>query len=364
MSGNEERNGTEVGLGRLLREAGPRPAIPPEDLELVRDSAREAWRELVATRGGARPESVRRGERAGRSRLGRYLALAAGLLLVVSAAWWLWSGRAPEPPSVVATVELVTGHVEVHDADEGARATPAADSELFVGAVVETVGGATGEPSRIALALGTGAKVRVDEGTVVWLLADGRLRLERGAVYVDTEPYGRSGMTAGGRVEIVTPRGTVTDIGTRFEVRLGGDDAASLRVRVRDGSALFDRDGEAIEVSAGEQIDLREDGTLERIVLDALDPGWAWVLEAAPALEIEGRSLRDYLQWIARETGREIRFANAGLAAAAGEIRLFGSIAGLTPEESLEVVLPGSGLDWAVEDGAMLILDAAPAQNS
>ena len=61
---------------------------------------------------------------------------------------------------------------------------------------------------------------------------------------------------------------------------------------------------------------------------------------AAP-LEIDGRTLAEFLRWYSRETGRPVTIS-AGLASLEDirpeEIRLSGSILGLTPDEALVAV--------------------------
>ena len=83
---------------------------------------------------------------------------------------------------------------------------------------------------------------------------------------------------------------------------------------------------------------------------------WLWILEAAPPIEIEGRSLASYLEWVARETGWRIRYADRDLERSAETILLHGTIEGLRPDESLGVILEGSGLYHLTEDGAVLIV--------
>jgi hypothetical protein len=79
------------------------------------------------------------------------------------------------------------------------------------------------------------------------------------------------------------------------------------------------------------------------------------VLAAAPGLEIEGQTLRSYLDWVARETGWTVSFTDESLERSAATIILYGTIEGLNPEESLSVILPGSGLDYRVENGSLAI---------
>jgi hypothetical protein len=81
---------------------------------------------------------------------------------------------------------------------------------------------------------------------------------------------------------------------------------------------------------------------------------WEWVQRAAAPMAIEGATLTAFLDWAARETGRPWRFA-PGVPPSAGAMVLHGTIAGLTPEEALSVVLPGCRLRHRVADGAWWI---------
>ena len=85
-------------------------------------------------------------------------------------------------------------------------------------------------------------------------------------------------------------------------------------------------------------------------------PEWLWILEAAPALDIEGRSLASFLDWVSRETGWQVRYADEEIARSAQTISLHGTIEGLRPDESLGMILQGSGLDYRKDDGAVVVV--------
>ena len=57
-------------------------------------------------------------------------------------------------------------------------------------------------------------------------------------------------------------------------------------------------------------------------------------------MELEGRSLREFLDWMVRERGLRLQFTSPDLAGAASEISLNGSIDGMTLDQALESVLP------------------------
>lgn len=214
----------------------------------------------------------------------RLWLLAASLLIVLGLGWWLW----PTAPALET------------------RAVPKAFPSF-----------------------------RLDADSRVLRTSESEIRLERGAVYVDSRM---------GTVVVHTPFGTVREIGTRFEVRLL---ESALRVRVREGAVL----AESHRVEAGTELVLREDGSVTRNRIAGWGPEWSWVLKAAPPLQIEGLTLKDFLDRVSRETGWTVRYEDPK----AGEIVLHGDVGDLAPDQALEVVLPGTGLEHQVVDGVLIL---------
>ena len=323
----------EAGIRDLIKGAGPRPVVPSEDLAKLRNVAKEKWLEM------ARMERER-------SRFGRnttLLALAASILLAVALGWWLmpeWAEWSRPAPDLVANVELVRGEVLV----DGTGV--ALGSGLAAGAVLET----GREASGAALRLVVGHSVRLDRGTRVRLTSDSSFELERGAVYVD------SFLAADGvGVEISTSYGLVKDIGTQFEVRIGGNASTDLTVRVREGDVLFERGDVTHAARAGEELTLRRDSdVVETAPIERHGGAWDWVERVTPPMDIEGAPIASYLEWVSRETGRELRYSEEALAKSAATETLSGSIEGFTPEQSLSI-LAGSGFGYQVDTGLLLI---------
>ncbi len=344
MEANDERQVRE-----LLAAAGPRPTVGSDDLAAIKAAARAEWLELVAAQ---RRLPERRTPSSQRLRLG--LALAASVMAALFLGWWWTKREAPGVMETVASVERVTGAVHVRGGRPEAEAMRVG-TRLPVGALLET-SDRIGQPAaRLALRLSGGSSLRLDSGTRVRLVSSERLELERGALYLDSGADGAP-------VEIDTPFGTVRDIGTQFEVRLseGGE---VVRLRVREGKVALEASRGSHAAAGGEELSLRRDGSLSRGTVPSHGTQWDWVLAAAPSFEIEGRSLAAFLEWVGRETGRRVRYESPALEASAATIRLHGTIAELTPEESVSVVLPGSGLAYRLEDGTLLVTRPA-AQNS
>ena len=91
---------------------------------------------------------------------------------------------------------------------------------------------------------------------------------------------------------------------------------SAVRVRVREGAVLV----ESHRVEAGMELTLRSDGSLDRQKVASHGPAWSWVLKAAPPLAIEGLTVEEFLNRVARETGWQIRYADPEIAESAGTI--------------------------------------------
>lgn len=322
---NEERIPHNDEIRQLLVEAGPPMELPADDLDAIRRAARREWKGQSVT-----PIFEGRSSRT-------FLAMAASLVLLLTAVWLYRSDLLPFGSATVATVELLRG-------DAGTDAQFGVGDEVAAGTELTTVG--TAESTlRMALRMSSGHSVRLDADSTIHIASATRLELVHGAVYVDS---GAQGAAAG--LEIVTPMGTVREVGTQYEVRVN----SALRVRVREGSVSLSHSGQTFSASRGEQLTVDRRG-VDRSAVVVTGPDWTWVLDTAPSFDIEGSSLEAYLEWISRETGWQVRYDDASLESKASEIA-YGSIENLTPEQSLSAVLPSYGLGHRLEDGTLVVM--------
>ena len=318
----------------LLQGAGPREPMPEEDRIAIEAAARSAWREMV---GEGEPRTSRRPRRYG------VWALAASILLVVATATWFLANLAPTSGATIATVEYFGAPLSV-DGKPLRVGDP-----IAAGTTLATRGGNGYAPS-LTLKLSDGQSLRLDAASRVTLESATRIELQQGAVYVDSGPSVREDAS----VEIVTSLGVVRDIGTQFEVRLDGA-LEEMSVRVREGRILLRLNGDTHSADAGEELVVAADHAVERSSVPISGPEWEWVVAAAPTIDIEGRSLGEFLDWVSRETGWRVRYLDPGLEASARAIELHGVIDGLRPDEALGVILEGSGLAYTADDGAVVI---------
>lgn len=319
-------------LARLIRLGGPRQEAPDDRRARVRARVHGLW------------SATARRDRRRRLVLAVLSPLAAALILAVGAGLWLRQ-RGPVGGSPVATVERADGRVRLPD---GRDATPG--RTLAAGARLTT-----GLEGRAALRLVDGPAVRLDVASDLHLISAHLLELRHGAIYVDSGARPSGGSTP---VEIRTHLARVRDVGTQFEVRLAGD---RLRVSVREGVAVVRRGRRTYDVPAGKSLRLSRGGEAETGSLTLQPADWDWVLAVAPAFELEGRTLREYLDWLSRETGWVVRFSDPAVGANAAAVTLHGSTSGLRPDRTPEAVLPPCGLRHRLEDGT-LILERASGQ--
>ena len=340
MTDREDRGNDAIGrpdqggdaIERLLRAAGPRPAVPEERAERVRSAVHAHWRRSVRGR-----------------KLVRRVAWAA-VPLAAAAAWvvlvspdlspWIPVERWLRMPAAT----LVRADGSVLRPDGGGVAV---GSELAAGTALETAA-----DGRVALRLGANASVRIDTSTRLRVVSRGELFLDHGAVYVDT------GDRSGNRtpVSVRTPLGFVRDIGTQYLVRSGG---GAVKVSVREGMARFESGDRSHDAVAGVRLTVREDGGVREEQVPSFGPEWDWVLDVAPPYALEGSLLHDYLAWIEKETGLRVEYRDRSIASDATIVVLHGSIEGLRPDETLGVVLPTCGLRHTIE-GATAYIERAP----
>jgi hypothetical protein len=333
-------------VAALLRDAGRREAVPAADLAAIREAFRAEWEQALAARRRRRLDLLGVWLRPAGGPRFALLAATSALLALLSLGIW-WSSRRPDAPEVLALVETLAGSATV----SGASAPLALREGMAIeqGAWIETPGlGGSAPASRVGLRLAA-ASLRIDAGSRVRLRRRDVVELASGAVYVDSEQLAR-------QVEVRTPRATVRDIGTQFEVRLLRDGAGGLRVRVRRGEVAVVQTGRTHGVVAGEELELDAAGAAFRAAVPRYGSEWSWVLGVAPPFELEGRSTRDLLDWIARETGWEVRYADAATEAAAA-VPFVGAEAATvrTPGEVALRWLEAAGLAARLDDGSLLV---------
>lgn len=309
----------------LIRSAGRRVEPPPDAYQSVFVAAHAAFLEKSARR---------------RGRVRGLWASAAAAIVCAVAVLVLWSPPAARQTEL-ARVERILGDVEVATGDAW---RPAAEAGLGLVAGTRI---RTRNSARTALALAGGESLRLDSDTEVMLDAPGRLYLRHGTIYVDS-----GARPADARVEVVTPGGTARDLGTQFELHVV---ATALRLRVREGTVTIDRGGSTLIGKAGEELSIDGLGGVLRAPISPSDPAWQWAETIAQMPDIDGRPAAALISWVARETGRHLRYESPLVEQRAESVILHGEVRHLAPFEALEAMLATTDLTFELRGDTMEI---------
>jgi ferric-dicitrate binding protein FerR (iron transport regulator) len=323
----------EETTARLLRVGGMRADVPPDQETRVKRAFLNECREV------ARVRVVRR-------RMAAVAAvLSAAAVAVVAVRLGSPPEMAPAGDTRVASVERLEGSGGRLRTRSDSTPTPIGLADAVrIGERIET-----DATSRIGLRLSAGVSVRLDHGSKARFVSATGIELDAGALYVDSGPESPD-------LEVHTSFGVVRDIGTQFEIRL---DAASLRVRVRSGVVEVHRGAEIQSARPGTELMVGNGRVISRTV-EPYGREWAWTAGVGPLFEIEGRPLAAFLDYLCREEGWTLVYADTTLARGASGIILHGSTEGLSPSDALAVVLATAGLTHRITDGELLVSRIAP----
>ena len=282
----------------------------------------------------------------------RWVALAAAAVLAFAIALTVVNQRrdrgASPPAAPIASMLFVTNEV-VFQFDGQARAGRVGEG-LMPGTRITTHGG------HAAMVLANGIELRLDSNTELTLDTEGSMSLARGALYLDSSRRTRPPET----VAIAARGSVIRNIGTRYEVRLSDQE---LRVRVRDGRVAVSSAFGMREADPGGQLRVTSTAILSgRASTSGAD--WDWIVRATRPPQLEGRPLPEFLEWAAREGGRQIRFADPAVERANAATIVYGAIENLTVDEALDVVLPSCGLARRTDGDVITIVAADDARGA
>jgi ferric-dicitrate binding protein FerR (iron transport regulator) len=201
-------------------------------------------------------------------------------------------------------------------------------------------------PGAILIDFAHGGTLRIETGSDLSITASAQLSLERGLIYVDVPPG------ASGPIRVDTRAGQIEHIGTEFEVL--SDDRA-VRIRVREGRIRLVGSRAALVASAGTELVAVEGEPVTEGPVATYGRDWLWIAALAPDYAIEGRPLSEFLQWVGRETGRRLEFADEHARRLAEQTILHGSVRGQRPMDALANVLATTSLAFELRGDSIVL---------
>jgi len=322
---------TDDAVATLLGQAAPRPAPPAEDQQQVRAAVRAEW--LVAT-----------GQRKSRRRV-MHFAIAATVLLAV--ALGVNQLRVDEAmPVQVAAISKSYGSIYLLGEQSELQKLP----NLAVISAGQTI--VTGSDAGIGLDWGGGGSLRIDADTRIEFVSTDTVFLRSGRIYFDSQVAAITG--SGDRVstlQIETDHGRVRHLGTQYMTYV---DEHGLSVSVREGEVAIDGDYYDQTAVAGQRLTLSGSSRPNVVNIKGYGDAWQWIESTAPATQLDGKSAREFLHWVSRETGLQLEFESEAAKQLANATMLRGTVA-TEPTNALRVWMMGVDLDWRVQGGVIYV---------
>jgi hypothetical protein len=307
----------EERVAKWLRTASARPMPAPAARARAKAVATERWKHRIQAGKPAFPRGLQ-------------IAGLAALLVLAAIGSLVWLPGTEGPPLALAfgEVEHLQGSVRMIRAGEP-------DVVLAGGAPVATGAVVTTEDGRLAISVPNGLSLRLDRYSQLRIDGAEQVTLIAGSAYVDT---GR--VNGSRRLRMTAPVGTIEHVGTQYQVTILGD--ATL-IAVREGMLRLQRAGadlqdESYLIPQGRLLELSPERAPLWTELTSYDTRWSWTALAAPPLEIEGRSVRAFLDWICRENGWRWAPGEGIVAGELDRILLHGSIQGMAARDALALV--------------------------
>lgn len=318
-------------LDNLLRHAQPRPVPEPDGTAVARAAVHEEWRTTV-------------GRRKLRRRITQF-ALAATVVMGAFIALNQLRVTAVTPPTV-ATIARSVGPVYLLGESAELRPTDGLDVVTSGQTIV------TGDDAGLALAWGNGGSVRIDEHTRVRFDDDETVFVEEGRVYFDSHSSLLAGITAGDSpaFSMRTSHGELHHLGTQYMADVARD---ALVVSVREGQVAVDGRFHQQTVVAGQQATWSGQQRPSILNIGRTGEAWDWVNRTTPAADVDGKTLHEFLTWVCREMGLELRFEGQA-ERIAHEAILKGRI-DTQPAEALRLRLATAALEWRIEGDVIYI---------
>ena len=202
--------------------------------------------------------------------------------------------------------------------------------------------------NRLYVRLNNGNSFRLDENTTLRINTSDNFSLLNGQIYIDSDNH-----NGNHKLTIETQLASIDHIGTRYSISYIDD---SLNVSVRDGLVLVDGVGlEDHHIEKGKQYTQSSSGDIRFDSINPYDDKWLWTQKISQNFEIQDKSMSEYLDWVSSETGFPINWHNYDVKTKAKDVILSGSINGIMPIDSIDVIFPTTRFSYELNNNEIYV---------
>lgn len=336
MTNRDDLLTSDEAIETILRNAPPRPTPSATDIVNARRAVQEEWLALCGRRRTRR----------------RLLSLAAAASVSGAIVAGLLLLRLPSAlPEPFATIERAVG--TIYRLDEQSVLHELSDTAAL--STGQTL--VTGNDAAVALACLDGGSLRIDEDSRVEFVTPTEIFLHDGRVYFDSGPSAQQAtgaVRATSGLAIRTDEGLVRHVGTQYMAVVS---ASGLTVSVREGRVQVLGNTVDATASAGQRVRLQGGARPSYASISSYGEAWRWAEKITPEIIVDQRSAYEFIGWVARETGLELRFASETTEQLAHATSMTGGSGELEPRTALQVLLQTTTLTADIEDGTILITE-------
>lgn len=323
----------------LLEKAAPRPTPPSGDETLVRDAVQAEWRAVT-----------------GRARTRRrmtHFAIAATVVLGVAVAF---NALQVTEVATIQVASISKSHGSISLIGEQSELREMTDfSSIYAGQVI-----ATGDNAGIGLEWGGGGSLRIDKNTQIEFTSAESVYLKSGRIYFDSQS-GTVAAIHGSGFTIKTDQGSIEHLGTQYMTAVS---TSSLTVSVREGQVAVD--GTYVDkavANAGQQMTISGGGRPAVTDFNGYGEAWSWIEATAPMVDVDGRTVDEFLRVIGHETGLRVSYESP----AAEQVAISGVLKGsvdMAPRDELAFRMSGEDLVYRIDGGTIHVsaIDSSSSQ--
>ena len=274
------------------------------------------------------------------------MKIAASIALFGSLFTWLLLNPQITTSESISQYVLIQGQVQ-KSSDNSSWTLLKKDQSIHQGDYLKTQ-----KKNRLLIKLLNGNQLRVDEHTILRFESDQHVELLFGRIYIDSNEDSENN-----ELSIKTPVAEINHMGTQYSVSYKDQ---QLDVSVREGLVTITNERLVeSQLPEGQSFSLDHLGVISIGVVTPFDQSWKWTQLISDRFDIQDKTLVEYLQWVSNETGFPIKYQSDELKSRVTKVILSGSINGISPLKSLDVIMPTTRYQYTLQDNQIYIIDGS-----